>query len=731
MSKNFVFQTGRSATHEPTTNVLRYVPRARNPWQPSMVWRENVMPNDLKSFWDTGRGRHGPTFPNSGYHQQNTHVWEDSTVSLIPKHELEKYMPDINLGPKAFVTPVSLMHARNGHRVTHDMLYSYDPYIGKNEALSNVDHDNISVEDPNRVGLHPNAIHCRGRIYRWLRRGPFFQEDHYFRRNVAPRGNITSAITPEDVQLARKVIKLARRGHLKSACDEYRKFVSVPPVEVYRALTAACVAGGKLGDAIEIFEDGNSKLFYVSRDGEVLKNVMKTAIKAKNRARVMWVYNVARGRFYENKLAKAEIEPLTMYRLCVLALEFLLDHRSGEEARTIYHFMSCASGKVFNAMQSGAVIEGYQSHNFLNFDLYIRIGKQMQDALASGNKISSFSPSMMNGLSLTNNVDVIAPALCQAIAMRDAELQEETGGNLNICDAVAPLKEQQKEHPMEYLQRRFSDVDVAAIVRLARFRRCTVDLLKGQDDNKIQEYIDRCVSWLVTLSASNAREHEQPAMPYLRKSKPSTVNSNVRVAWLPENRKVTHLLPSESGFSFYYSDANLEPARFVEETYPQVSGTSVRSMYLALQPIHSPVAATIDFMPSQSSDNATKKSRHPAHLFEQHPSTTKLFSSEEVARPKPPVPSGIYSRRSSILHPSVLRIGTVPHLHGTVDSASAATSGGVGAAAVTISNSTSSTAEANKMHQHVTTSAGAVGNITTEEGVKRIIRASEEDDDMF
>jgi hypothetical protein len=33
-----------------------------------------------------------------------------------------------------------------------------------------IDHDNISIMDPGRVGLHPDAMESRARIYRWLRR---------------------------------------------------------------------------------------------------------------------------------------------------------------------------------------------------------------------------------------------------------------------------------------------------------------------------------------------------------------------------------------------------------------------------------------------------------------------------------------------------------------------------------------------------------------------------------
>lgn len=75
-------------------------------------------------------------------------------------------MPDISIGSKALVTPVSLMNARAGHRVTHDLLHSYDKHIGRVQTDAVVDHDNINPYDPNHVGLNAATVGSAARIYR-------------------------------------------------------------------------------------------------------------------------------------------------------------------------------------------------------------------------------------------------------------------------------------------------------------------------------------------------------------------------------------------------------------------------------------------------------------------------------------------------------------------------------------------------------------------------------------
>lgn len=635
--KSHVFAKGRpSNPHEAVTSVLRYVPRVRTPWQPSTFERRNIMPDDLTSFWNQGRGRTGIAHPDSGYFTGKSSTLEEQTINLIPKAELEKYMPDIWLGPKALVTPVSMMNVRAGHRVTHDMLHSYDKYIGSNDKLATVDHDNITPQDPNRVGLHPATIHCRGRIYRWLRRGPFFQEDNYFRRNVAPDNDPELAVTPEEVRLAKKVIRIANKGHLKAAAEEYRKFVSVPPVQVYRALTAACIGQGKIGDAVAIFEDGNSKLFYVSRDPEVLINLMKTAIAARNRSRVLWVYNVARGRFYENSLARAEIDTLTLYEISRLALEYFADRGCVEEARTVYDFLS-GEESVHQQNYASAATKKYfatsDDKRMTEYDLYKAAGLRLREALAKGEKIPAYTSNLGAELAASKNVDRVAVIVQKVLAERDA-----AAGNTTADNSLKP-----NETAVQFLGRRYRDLDVAFVLRHARYmHNGKTDLLsasKGEGNANISEeqlrsYANRTLDWLTVLSRSNAKQTEDIVMPYLFKSKPSAINPNLRVAYLPETLQRTRLLANESGYKFHYGVRD----RFVSESYAQ-AGTSLASQVLALQPNHSPISATADFSPKGFGLLAGGRKR---------PTAERLLSYDATALAE--------RRRNKQLHPSLTQM---------------------------------------------------------------------------
>ncbi|KPA75138.1 putative mitochondrial hypothetical protein [Leptomonas pyrrhocoris] len=580
MSVTGVFTKGRGTGHVSATSVLRYVPRARVPWQPSRFGRENLAEDDLARLWGLGRYRTGPGNYNSGYSTEKTHSLEDNTINMIPKHELEKFMPDISLGPKALVTPVSLMSARNGHRVTHDLLHSYDPYVGRLQKPATVDHDNITVEDPNRVGLNAATLDCRGRIYRWLRRGPFFQEDHYFRRSTRVQRDGQLAVAVHEVPLMQRIVRLARRGQLKLACEEYRKTTSVPPVEVYRALTAACVPGAKLADAIAIFEDGNTRLFYAARDGEVLYNLLRCAMRAKHRVRVMWVYNVMVGRHYENVVVRAEVDPIWRYRIASLALEYLLDHNAGEEARVIYSYLAEAQ--------------------LLDCDLYVRLGHVMQQALQEGKTVHARSGAW-EGMALAQNAAAVAPQVVAALYARYAETMKEEGGDAvrrpgwSLADPATTKADVDATAAVAWLRSAFPDIDPIAVLRLARFRRSAKDLMAKDRP----AYVQRAAQWVELLSPAHQAREEAP-LTYLRKSRPSLTNANVRVAWLPERQRAHALLARDEGFQFAYAGPE---SRFVEETF-SYGGSTLESRYLAQQPIHTEVTASVDLSGSRAEDNA-------------------------------------------------------------------------------------------------------------------------------
>jgi len=574
-----VWAKGRGHTHEKVSSISRYIPKPRIPWQPSQFHRENLAAADLAKMWGSGRYRSGYGSYNSGYSTEKTKVLEDSSISIIPKHELEKYMPDISLGPKALVTPISLMSARNGHRVTHDMLHSYDAHVGGVAKPSFVDHDNILPQDNvHFAGLNAAALDCRSRIYRWLRRGPFFQEDQYFRRYVAP--NSQSLPSPHEQSLFKRVVRLASKGHIKSALEEYRKITTVPPVEVYRALTAACVPSGNLGDAISIFEEGHAKLFYVARDGEVLMNLMRTAIRANNRPRVMWVYNVMRGRFFENTIVRAEIDPVTQYRITVEGLKFLLDKQCVEEARVLYQFLS--------------------DNSMLQYDLELRQGLVLQEALQKGTAVS-LKASDLEELSVQSSTKSAAPLIVSAVQATWADYEKLI---------QEPMCSNREDDALKWLQAQFSDVDVLAVIRLARFR-ASKDLLAKDRD----AFAVRCVQWLQALSNDNEILAAKP-LTYLRKSKESVIHENLRVAWAPELQKKSRLLPSEQKLAFFYKSG----CRFVTETFPPM-GNDLKSMYLAQQPIQVEVSAAIDFNHQSGVEAA-----HAADLKIVHHSINSVFA---------------------------------------------------------------------------------------------------------
>ncbi|KAG8342873.1 hypothetical protein TRVL_06300 [Trypanosoma vivax] len=616
MSVSGVFVKGRGTGHEAAMSILRYIPRARVPWQPSRFGRENLTAADLALLWSRGRYRDGPGNFNSGYSTEQTHVMEDTTINIIPKRELERYMPNISIGPKALVTPVSLMHARNGHRITHDMLHSYDPYIGRLEKAATIDHDNITVEDPNRVGLNAATLDCRGRIYRWLRRGPFFQVDHYFRRSVKlNRDGTLPTVAAQEVPLMQKIMRLARRGHLKAACEEYRRATTVPPVEVYRALTACCIPTARLADAISIFEDGNSKLFYVARDGEVLHNLMRCAIAARHRVRVMWVYNVMRGRHYENVVVRAEVDPIWRYRIAMLALEYLLDNGCAEEAGAVYSYLV--------------------EEQLLRCDVHIRVGHYMREAIAAGKKVA-LTEELLNSTSLVRDATAVAPevarelhrrhmeSLCNAASLSGDSVGN-SGGWTSSWSVLSPLTPagSEPEDAVVWLRQHYSDVDALSVMRWARFRHAKDMMAKDRP-----EYLKRAASWIELLSKRSHAMEEAP-LSYMRKSKPLALdtNTNLRVAWqtpITRGDGPPRLLAREEGYIFYHNNQT----RFVAESYRH-PGETLQSRFLALQPIHTEVSSREDFLriySTQCQKTLGAKNALPARIV--HHTVTAMVRSE-------------------------------------------------------------------------------------------------------
>ena len=606
------FSKGRpTSAARSTVAVMKYLPRVRSPVQPSTFRRENLQPDDLDKVWAAGRSRTNRT--PWGKHPPEKIL--DENVTAISQHEMEKFMPNIDIGAKAQVTPVSLMSARFGHRVTAPLVHSYDPYIGKKDGndVPVIDHDAIQPTDPHHWGLHTDTVGSRSRLYRYLRRGPFFQEKWYYARTMLRRPGAvseqyTKAVESEEEKgTVAKLLRLAAKGHVKAACEEYRKLTYIPPVEAYRALIKACVPDALLGDAVAIFEDG-AKLLFTARDAEVYRHLMDVAIRAKHPARVMWAYNLSVGTSVEKHFAKLRTEPLHQYELLAKALGFFLDEGYAEHARELYGRM--------------------RDEGMLEFDACIRLGHDLRAKLKKGEKASLPTAAAVAGapgaplvvsLAAVSTVKAADDAMTDVanafVARAPAHLaalwtRELPPGTAAPADAAPETKRR-------WLLRAHSDVDAHFVLRHARFTTATVaaagstggggggggvDLLATD----LPRFVDRALRWLTSLSAQAGDGHGAP-LPYLVRSRPSTTNpAKVRVAFLPNGAvppppsstangadaaispraKHNRLLPCEQGATFHYT----ADTRFVQETFPPVLLETGR---VPVQPVHIEVAGSV------------------------------------------------------------------------------------------------------------------------------------------
>ena len=464
MAIKAIFQKGRPTyPSSKGTSILKYLPRPRVPYQPSTFRRENLELNDLKRLWQRGRIGSGRDL-QAYYSTEKTMTRYGHTVNKIPKHELENFMPNIDLGPKALVTPTSLMSTRDGHRVTHDLIHSYDPHIGRRDGGTDaeVNHDNITPYDNDNVGLHGDTISSRARIYRWMRRGPQFNEFHYFNREVAPI--LTSTKTKQggkaETRLYKKIIRLATKNKLKAACEEYRRCTYIPPVQVYRALLSACIAGGLIADAVAIYTDGD-QLHAVTRDAECYNSLLLTAINANNIPRIMWIVNEMMGQFWHSDFMRTRIEPLFICQILNIALEYLLDAEQVAEATTVYKFL--------------------RDHNGLDVDLHIRMGAEIKK-LFDDNKVVNIDSLNYNDLAIEKTVDIVLPEV--AIGVYKSLVS--SGIEIKVKPSVEWL--------LEYCM----SINIRALLRLGRFIQSKLDLLTTDQPH----YLARVVNWIVLLTKS-------------------------------------------------------------------------------------------------------------------------------------------------------------------------------------------------------------------------------------
>lgn len=571
---------------EKAVSLMRYIPKARRVALPHEFFKHNMMEKDAKAQWDVARYGMGPGEPYGGYANMKSFKLRGEPLQITPKSELERFMPDISISNKAAVTPVSLMSARGGHRVTHDLLHTYDPltYSHSARAAPEIDHDNIVPEDPNRVGIHPNTFGCRSAIFRWLRRSPFSDEKMYYERATKKNGRPVANEAERD--LHQRIIRHAKNGQLQMALEDYRRLVHHAPTEVYRALLAACVPQGLIADAVSIFNEGNM-LDYAARDFECMRSLLRTAVAARNVARVMWVMDILHG-YFAHKVAAVELEPIHMNQLMRIAIAFTLDNGYGDEARELFSMM--------------------RKRGYLDYDLHEQLGFALREAIAK-NETANL-PADFGALAAVRDAVDVQTDVARTWYARLEPHQLAAFPAISKGDMAATVAA---------FRRAYGDADVDFVLRAARFEDAR-DLLAT---DAVDRYVDRVLAWLDQLS--DWRVQADTPLPYLLKSKPANGTSSlVRIATTPaETKALGRLSATESGHKFWYSP---EGTRFVEETYPTLNADSNVRKYLVRTPIQREIPIAIRDLSQGAALEATAKQARPAWIVHASVDATEALS---------------------------------------------------------------------------------------------------------
>jgi hypothetical protein len=570
-----VFNSGRPniSGADKSVGILRYLPERRRPYLPHNFYRKNVPEADMDRMWLTSRFKEGPGSKWSGVTAkalQGAHTLHGDKADFIPRTELERFMPDISIGQKAFVTPVTLMSARAGHRVTHDLLHSYDPHVGADGKKRFVRHSDVSVTDEKRQGLHGDTFGCRSAIFRWMRRGPFAQEFNHARRIF--RSSPQRPNKSKETYLVAKVTRLARQGKIKAACEQYRRFEHRPPLAVYRALLRACVAQGLIADAFAIYFEGQ-KLQHITSDPVCYDALIRACIAADNVTKLMWVHDLIRGDFTTNTILRITVNPAQARHLHGTILSFLVDRGYEVEARTVYRYMKRAE--------------------LLDIDLHIAAGKAMSKTMKAGGVANV--PSSFNQLRIAKETRRLLAPLA-VVWHRRLTLPHESNA---VADAIAAGTTK-----VALFKQAYADVDLDFVIRFARFEGKT-DLLRSK--KLAMHFINRCLACLDLLS-DRKRRVDTP-LPYLLKSKPAAASGPmVRIASNPQAARVPgRLTATDAGSAFWYSP---QGTRLVEETYPTLNVDSNVRKYLVRNPVQREVPVAIADLKAKLPE-LTKQTRSP------------------------------------------------------------------------------------------------------------------------
>eukprot|EP00760_Papus_ankaliazontas_P011777 PhM_4_TR15031/c0_g1_i1/m.61485 len=541
--------------HEATRKVLKYSPGPRRAWLPSAINRENLLPETLEKEWSNSRGRHGPGHINSGYSKLKEIQWEDNPSPITPVHELSKFMPDITIEENIHSTPVSLMHARNGHRVTHDLIHSYDPVISQLEKYPTkprlIDHDKITPQDEMRFGLHPQTIGSRSRIFRYLRRAPFSDEKNYYNHYVQPFD-----APPAEVALRNDIVEFANKDAIEEASNVYRKLTHPPTVEVYRAMMGCCERLGLLADAVALFDDGYRVNRKTVRDPLVIQSYLQTALNVHHPARVMRILAYVVGNRTDNLIYRSEVSDEWKHRLSLKALTYYLANNFSTEARSVYDWMS--------------------SNNLLNWDNYESMAQEVA-ALLADDKKSAVDFDLTDKPFRGNTKEHVG--LLTSYHARYCYLHK-AGGTWSVS----------------WLEKQFSGIDVDFVLRLAAN-------VVGGDGKSSDLIVQTAHNYLLQLHPKAQRSSNHALLPYLKKSKPSKNNPNIRTVPHTGELEVRRRLPYEEGYVFGFTNNT----RFVVESYPALVSFDNVHKRLGRRAIQKEAPLQTWFSSVRSEEEAVKK----------------------------------------------------------------------------------------------------------------------------
>jgi len=534
--------------HTATSKLMKYIPPRRNPHHPARVGRENLLPEDLSKEWLAGRGLDGPSHPNSGFSTKATMQFEDSTLHPMPVHELSKFMPDITV-PGIQSTPVSMMNARNGHRVSHDLIHSYDPYlsqVNRYEKQPLINHDEITPYDEKRHGLHPRTFGSRARMYRYLRRSPHRDEELYYKNYIQP----FPLPTPQ-AALQQEIIKAASKNDIEGACATYRVLEHPPQVDTIKAMMKCCARLGLLGDCAALFEDALRINRKLGRDPEVLDAYLDASLLTAHPARAMFVLSYVIGTKTDNIRYNAEVPDVWKYRMGAKALAWMLEKGHGAEAQSVYAWL--------------------ESAKLLNYDNYEALGQEITALLQQPEKEAK---------------DIILSEPTK-YATTKGILQAliEHHGHYRFLAGFGG------SYAAPWLENEFPNIDIDFVLRLARSS-VTASATEGQStDTKQIAQLAHAFLLLLVPSASRAAQHT--VLPYMLKTKPSSQNpQNVYVVPHDGELRVRKLRPHEAGYRFGYK----EGMQVVTEVLPELESTgNIEHLYYGRQTRQQPTTGDVWF----------------------------------------------------------------------------------------------------------------------------------------